>query len=86
MQTLVNLFCQVSEPKEMEAVLTAILTDKECEAIKNRLQIVQMLRDRHTQREVSAKLGVGIATVTRGAHALKEGKFDVLRAYLKAPK
>lgn len=64
---LVNLLCGISDPKLMGAALEAILTSKELEDIEHRLQIFQMLTENTPQRQIAAKLKVGIATVTRGA-------------------
>lgn len=51
--------------------LAALLTPKELDEIANRLAIIQLLRSGLSQREVAQQLGVGIATVTRGARVLK---------------
>lgn len=59
----------------MEAALAAILTPKELEGIENRLQIFRMLTQDIPQREIAARLNVGIATVTRGANALRNSRF-----------
>lgn len=72
---LVNLLCGISDPKLMGAALEAILTSQELEDIENRLQIFQMLTENTPQRQIAAKLKVGIATVTRGARAYRNGKF-----------
>jgi Trp operon repressor len=72
----------ISEAEDMEAVLTAVLTQKEIEEIENRLQIFEMLSEHIPQRDIAASLGVGIATVTRGARAMREGQFDVLAKHL----
>ena len=82
MNALIALMCEVNDEKKMELVLHALLTDKELEAIENRIQIIKKLNQNKTQRQISSELGVGIATVTRGALAFKEGKFEVLRPYL----
>lgn len=70
----------------MEAVLSAVLTQKEIKEIENRLQIFEMLSKHIPQRDIAASLGVGIATVTRGARAMREGQFDVLAKYLSKVK
>lgn len=72
---LVRLLCSISDPREMEAALAAILTPKELEGIENRLQIFRMLTQDIPQREIAARLNVGIATVTRGANALRNSRF-----------
>jgi len=55
--------------------LRAILTPQELEAIPKRLEIVKMLKQGVSQREIADKLGLGIATVTRGSRELKKGNF-----------
>ena len=72
---LTDLLCRISDPKEMEAALAAILTPREAEELENRLQIFRMLLQDIPQREIATRLNVGIATVTRGAAALRNTRF-----------
>lgn len=59
-------------PAEMERLLEDLLTSSELSEISNRLEIFRLLRAGMPQRQIAEKLGVGIATVTRGSRALKE--------------
>lgn len=71
---LVNhLLAQKSE-KKMENALRDLLTSSELVDVANRLQIFQMLEEGVPQRQIAEKLGVGIATVTRGSNTLKARK------------
>ncbi len=54
--------------------LTDILTAGEYEEIARRWQIIKMLEEGYPQREIAEKLGVGVATVTRGAKELSDKK------------
>jgi Trp operon repressor len=81
-QRLLLSLCCISDPEIMDAALRAILTHKEFKEVENRLQIFEMLSEQIPQRDIALALGVGIATVTRGAHAFREGQFDVLAQYL----
>lgn len=72
---LIDLLCHITDPREMEAALEAILTRKEAEELENRLQIFRMLLQDIPQREIATRLNVGIATVTRGAAALRNSRF-----------
>lgn len=72
---LTDLLCRISDPKEMEAALDAILTHREAEELENRLQIFRMLLQDVPQREIANRLNVGVATVTRGAAALRNSRF-----------
>ncbi|MBL4584967.1 MAG: trp operon repressor [Pseudomonadales bacterium] len=58
--------------------LSALLTPKELDEISNRMAIIQLLREGQSQREVAQQLGVGIATVTRGARVLKTRALEEL--------
>lgn len=60
---------------EIKSFLEAILTPKELDEIPKRLQIVKMLKNGMAQRDIAQKLGVGVATVTRGSRELQKGSF-----------
>lgn len=55
----------------MDSALRDLLTPAEYAEIVKRLQIFRMLEAGMPQRKIAEELGVGIATVTRGARALK---------------
>lgn len=61
-------------PVKLENALRALLTDSEMDEISKRLQIFKLLESGMPQRQIAEKLGVGIATVTRGSNALKRQK------------
>lgn len=56
----------------LDGALHELLTPAEYTEIIKRLQILRMLEAGVPQRRVAEELGVGIATVTRGARALKD--------------
>jgi Trp operon repressor len=80
---LIECLCNISDPLVMQQVLTAVLTPKELQEIENRLHIFDLLAQQVPQRDIAAQLGVGIATVTRGAHAFREGRIEALAPHLK---
>ena len=55
----------------MEQIPRSLLTPSELSEISKRLQIFKLLEQGMPQRQIAEKLGVGIATVTRGSRALK---------------
>ncbi len=75
LKTLIDLFLGIKNREEMEDFLLGILTPKELEEIPMRLSIVKMLKAGTPQHEIAEKLGVGIATVTRGSKELQKGRF-----------
>lgn len=68
--------CSYSDKKSLESFLGAILTPKEKMELGKRLQIIKMLKKGLPQREIAEKLGVGLATVTRGSRELAKGNFS----------
>ena len=73
-----NLLSEINNKKQMGLFLKALFTNKELKELENRIKIFQLLLQGKKQREISEKLNVGIATVTRGANAFEtEQIFDV---------
>ena len=68
---LVNHLLAQNSPQEMEEALRNLLTPGELLDVANRLQIFELLEQGVPQRKIAEKLGVGIATVTRGSNAMK---------------
>lgn len=65
----------INSEKEMQEFLHGLFTTQETEAIPRRLEIIKLLKKGVSQHEIAKKLGVGIATVTRGSKELKMNKF-----------
>ena len=66
-----KLLTETNDVVTMTLLLKALFTSKELKELDNRLSIFQMLLKGKKQREISEELGVGIATVTRGAQAFE---------------
>ena len=69
-----------TDSTELEKLLSALLTDKEQHDIANRIRIFDLLDRGVTQREIAEQLGVGIATVSRGARAMQNHDVSALLA------
>ncbi len=69
---LVNHLLAQSTPEAMEKALGDLLTASELEDVAKRLQIIEMLAQGIPQRQIADRLGVGIATVSRGSNVLKK--------------
>lgn len=72
---LIVEFLRVKNKKIMKNFLLGLLTEQELEEIPTRVQIVKMLKKGIPQQKIAEKLGVGIATVTRGSSEIKKGRF-----------
>ncbi|MGK0442914.1 MAG: TrpR family trp operon transcriptional repressor [Pseudohongiellaceae bacterium] len=70
-QQLIDHLLTAEDSASMENTLQNLLTPSELSEISKRLQIFKLLKEGIPQRQIAEKLGVGIATVTRGSRALK---------------
>lgn len=73
---LAEAFLNIESIEEMSRFLNAILTSKELDELSTRLEIIKLLKEGMPQHTVAKKLGVGVATVTRGSKELQKGKFQ----------
>jgi TrpR family trp operon transcriptional repressor len=74
--SLIETILSLNTKKDARDFLDGILTPKERIEIPVRLQIVKMLRKGVPQHEIASKLGVGVATVTRGSKEISKGNFS----------
>jgi TrpR family trp operon transcriptional repressor len=77
MTTVVDYLLTQTTAEQMSAALEGLLTPYEQQELINRLQIFELLSQGVSQRQVAQKLGVGIATVTRGSRALQAGSYKI---------
>lgn len=68
-----KLICAIRHEKEAGKLLSELLTPAEHDDLAKRWQIVKLLMKNETQRNISKKLKLSIATVTRGAKELNYG-------------
>lgn len=71
LRELVQHLHSAEDDESLEILLRDLLTSSEIDEISKRLQIFKLLKSGMPQRQIAETLGVGIATVTRGSHALK---------------
>ncbi|MGP9688146.1 Trp family transcriptional regulator [Psychrobacter sp. AOP22-C1-C5] len=79
-RSLLKHLASCSDNDDIEGLLNALLTDKEQYEIANRIRIFDLLERGATQRDISEQLGVGIATVSRGAKAIQSHDISALLA------
>ncbi len=70
---LLSLLSLVKNKRELDELLTALLTPVEYEELAKRWQIIVELIDGVPQRDIRDKLSTSIATVTRGSRELQYG-------------
>jgi len=75
---LLKLLVETDDTERLSAIFSALMTEKEQTELANRLTIFALLHQGMTQREISAQLGVGIATVSRGAKVFSQHHIDEL--------
>ncbi|MGE6330653.1 Trp family transcriptional regulator [Psychrobacter pacificensis] len=78
--SLLSHLANCTDSAEIEKLLSALLTHKEQHDIANRIRIFDLLDRGITQRDISEQLGVGIATVSRGARAMHSHDVSALLA------
>lgn len=79
LKELISKILEIKTESEMKEFLQGILTPKELEEIPTRLQIVKMLKAGVAQHEIAQKLGIGVATVTRGSKEIQKGRFENIK-------
>ena len=71
-QQILDLIKISTRANQHEMLLTMLLTADEREALIARVNICcELLKGELSQRQISNKLGVGVATITRGSNELK---------------
>ena len=58
---------------EIEQFFKAFLTPKERETLEGRINLVGMLMEGHSQRNIIDELGVSFSQINRGSHELQYG-------------
>ena len=78
MNTLINLLLNIKTEAEARDFLESLFSPEEIEAFEKRVDIVKLLIQNKSHREIADKLNVGITTVTRGSKELKKNHFKFL--------
>ena len=76
LEDLIDTILQIKSRKELRIFFLGLLTPKELEELPIRLAIVKMLKKGAGQHTIARKLGVGVATVTRGSKEIQKGRFE----------
>ncbi len=79
---LMDLLSNIEDRSHLSQLFEVLMTEKEQQELINRLKIFAYLQQGISQREISAKLGVGIATVSRGAKVFRRYPIEELLPHL----
>ncbi len=77
-----NIISSFNDEKEIYHFLKELFTEAELMDLSKRWEILKMLNDGHTQRDIASELKVSLCKVTRGAKIMKN-KNAISTKYLK---
>ncbi|QIZ75552.1 trp operon repressor [Ferrimonas lipolytica] len=71
-QNVLNLLTEQSSIELIDQILSLLLSHDERQSVSGRLAVIKaLLHGELSQRQISAQLGVSIATITRASNNLK---------------
>lgn len=79
MDEIINVLKSMNNDNDLKDFIEGILTPTEIKQINMRINLIKLLKKGIPQHEIADKLGIGIATVTRGSRMLKEGHFKYIK-------
>ena len=77
-----DILASKNNSSEISNFLIEMLTESELETLSKRWQILKMLAEGRTQRDIAKELKVSLCKVTRGSQILKN-KNSIVAEYLK---
>lgn len=75
LRKLAQVFLSIKTESQMIDFLKGLLTPQELDQLLVRIEVIKRLKQGQSQRLIAQELKIGIATVTRGAHEIKIGRF-----------
>jgi len=70
---LVEVLCGITEPDTMRMFFSEIFTPAEIDDFVLRWQLMEMLQNGVSQREIATELGISLCKITRGSKVLGTG-------------
>jgi len=74
LKNLAQVLTAINNPKDMENFLRDVCTVEELDEMSSRWEIVVLLSEGKTYRDIADKTGVSTTTVTRISHWLNNGE------------
>lgn len=81
-QVISNILALENDAEKINNFIIEMFTQSEVETLSKRWQILNLLKEGRTQREIAKELKVSLCKVTRGSQILKKKNSIVVR-YLK---
>ncbi|MFW6313535.1 MAG: Trp family transcriptional regulator [Spirochaetota bacterium] len=71
-EDVARLLAGIDDEQLMMELLSALLTPTEMRRIAQRWELVKLLEEGVTQREIARRLGISLCNITRGSRELKK--------------
>ncbi len=72
LQEIVRRLVEIDDPDLLERFFRQILTPKEVQDLSSRWELVKLLKEGISQREIARSLHLSLCKITRGARELKK--------------
>ena len=72
LQEIVRRLVEIEDPALLERFFRQILTPKEVQDLSSRWELVKLLEEGVSQREIARRLHLSLCKITRGARELKK--------------
>jgi TrpR family transcriptional regulator, trp operon repressor len=72
MRELSAALAATNDPQTILRFLNSLLTPNEIREISSRWELVKLLEQGHSQRQISQRLGLSLCKITRGSRELKK--------------
>ncbi|MFC2170195.1 Trp family transcriptional regulator [Acidobacteriota bacterium] len=83
MAEVAKVLSGIRDPELMEGLLRSVLTRNEVKEISGRWQLVKMLEEGYSQRQIARELGMSLCKITRGSRELKKENSPLKRVMNK---
>lgn len=77
MEEIINIFLKTKDVSSLKILLTWLLTPQEIQVISERIQILKLLKQWISQRDVANTIWVSVATVSRWNRVLNYDTPDI---------
>jgi TrpR family trp operon transcriptional repressor len=84
MREIARAFAATSDPQYILHFLNSLLTPNEIREISSRWELVKLLDQGQSQRQIAQRLGLSLCKITRGARELKK-KNSAFKRMIAAP-